>query len=133
MLDRLALVLGREFGVDPALADAAVRAIGGIASLGPAGDYPYVVVGGGVYPIRDDEDRHVLEVAVAGDADVLVTANLADFDMAGVEWVGDGSRIRIYEAPGRRPLVIAHPDHVRDWLRGGVAITSDIARAIEPL
>jgi hypothetical protein len=128
MLDRLALVLGRDFGVDPTSADAVVRAIGAIASLGPAGDYPYVVLGGGIYPIRDEEDRHVLEVAVAGNADVLATANLADFDMAGIERAGDGSRIRIYAPPGRPSLVIAHPDHVRDWLRAGVVPTAGIAR-----
>jgi hypothetical protein len=127
MLDRLALVFVREFGIDPATADAAMRAIGAIASLGPAGDYPYVVIGGGVYPIRDVEDRHVLEVAVAGDADVLVTANIADFDMDCIERTGDGSRARIYRPPGRRPLVIAHPDQVRDWLRDGVVPTASVA------
>ncbi len=84
--------------------------------------------GGGVYPIRDEEDRHVLEIAVAGGADVLATANLADFDMADVECVADGSRIRIYTPPGRPPLVIAHPDHVCDWLRSGRIPTADIAR-----
>jgi hypothetical protein len=36
MLDRLALVLAREFGVDPAAANAVVGAIGAIASLGSA-------------------------------------------------------------------------------------------------
>ncbi len=128
MLERLGLVLMRALGVDAAAAEAALRAIAGIASLGPAGDHPYAVVGGGVYPIRDEEDRHVLEIAVAGGADVLATANLADFDMAHVEWVADGSRIRIYTPPGRRPLVIAHPNHVCDWLRTGRVPTADIAR-----
>jgi hypothetical protein len=70
----------------------------------------------------------VLEIAVAGGADVLATANLADFDMADVAWVADGSRIRIYTPPGRRPLVIATPDHVCDWLRSGRVPTADIAR-----
>ena len=130
MLDRLALVFVREFGFDPTTADITTSAIGAIASLGPAGDFPYVVLGGGVYPIRDTEDRHVLEVAVAGEADVLATANIADFDMDGVEKVADGSRVRIYTPPGRPPLIIAHPDHVRDWLRGGVVPTAEIARQL---
>jgi hypothetical protein len=87
-------------------------------------------MGGGVYPIRDTEDRHVLEVAVAGDADVLVTANLADFAMNGIARIGDGARLRVYAAAGRKPLLIAHPDQVRDWLRGGVAPTGDFTRGL---
>ncbi len=129
MLERLGLVLVRVLGVDASAAEAALRAIAGIASLGPAGDHPYAVVGGGVSPIRDEEDRHVLETAVAGGADVLATANLADFTMDDVEWVGDGSRIRIYTPPSRAPLVIAHPDHVAGWLRSGRIPTADLARS----
>ncbi len=128
MLERLGVVLVRALGVDAAVAETALRAIAGIASLGPAGDHPYAMVGGGVCPIRDEEDRHVLEVAVAGGADALATANLADFAMDDVEWVGDGSRIRIYTSPGRPALVIAHPDHVCGWLRSGRIPTADIAR-----
>lgn len=128
MLDRLTLVLVRDFGVDPAAADAAVRAIAAIASLGPAGDYPYIVFGGNVYPIRDTEDRHVLEVAVAGKADVLVSANLADFDMNGIESIGNGLGVRIYAIPGRYKLVIAHPDYICRWLRDGIVPTADIVR-----
>ena len=66
MLDRLALVLMREFQVEADAAETLARAIGSVASFGPAGDHPHAVVGGGVYPLRDEEDRHVLEVAVAG-------------------------------------------------------------------
>ena len=121
MLDRLALVLTREFQVKADAAETLVRAIGGVASFGPAGDHPHALVGGGVYPLRDEEDRHVLEVAVAGEADLLVTANMADFETADVLKVGDGARIRFYPRPGRATLVIAHPDQARDWLRSGVA------------
>ena len=129
MLERLANVLERRFAVDPAVADDAVRAIGTIATVGPAGDFPYVLAGGGTYPIRDAEDRHVLEVAVAGRADVLATANMADFAMDGIARVGDGTRVRIYASPGRAGLVIAHPDQVRDWLREGVVPTVEVAAA----
>ena len=121
MLDRLALVLTREFQVEADAAETLVRAIGGVASFGPAGDHPHALVGSGVYPLRDEEDRHVLEVAVAGEADLLVTANMADFETADVLKVGDGARIRFYPRPGRATLVIAHPDQARDWLRSGVA------------
>jgi len=120
MLDRLALVLTREFQVEADAAETLVRAIGGVASFGPAGDHPHALVGGGVYPLRDVEDRHVQEVAVAGEADLLVTANMADFETPDVLRVSDGTRIRLYPRPGQIPLVIAHPDQAHDWLRAGV-------------
>ena len=120
MLDRLALVLTREFQIEADVAEALVRAIGGVASFGPAGDHPHALVGGGVYPLRDEEDRHVLEVAVAGEADLLVTANMADFEMTDVRKVGDGARIRLLSRPGKATLVIAHPDQARDWLHAGI-------------
>ncbi len=129
MLERLASVLVRRFAVDPAMADAAIRAIGTIAAMGPAGDFPYVLAGGGIYPIRDAEDRHVLEVAVAGRADVLATASMADFEMVGIARVGDGARVRIYAPPGGASLVIAHPDQVRDWLREAIVPTAEVATA----
>jgi len=129
MLERLALVLTREFQVEADAAETLVRAMGSVASLGPAGDHPHAVIGGGVYPLRDEEDRHVLEVAVAGEADLLVTANMADFESADIRKVGDGARLRLYPRPGRATLVIAHPDHARNWLRAG---TSPLA-AIELL
>jgi hypothetical protein len=132
MLDRLALVLVRDFGLGSTAADVVTRAIGATAALGPAGDHPYVVVGGGVYPIRDTEDRHVLEVAVAGAADVLATANIADFGMSGIAKIGDGTRVRLLARPGRAPLIVAHPDQVRDWLRGGVMPTDEVARGLVP-
>ena len=89
----------------------------------------HALVGGGVYPLRDEEDRHVLEVAVAGEADLLVTANMADFETADVLKVGDGTRIRLYPRPGRATLVIAHPDQARDWLRAGALPSATIDQA----
>lgn len=120
MLDRLALVLRREFQVESDAAETLVHAIGGVASFGPAGDHPHALIGGGVYPLRDEEDRHVLEVAIAGEADLLVTANMVDFETADVVRIGDGARIRLHPRPGQTTLVIAHPDQARDWLRAGI-------------
>lgn len=128
MLDRLAVVLVREFEVEADVAETLVRAIGSMASFGPAGDHPHAIVGGGVYPLRDEEDRHVLEVAVAGEADLLVTANMADFEAADILKVSDGSRVRLHPRPGRAPLIIAHPDLARDWLRAGVSPPAAIER-----
>ena len=128
MLDRLALVLTREFQVEVDAAETLVRAIGGLASFGLAGDHPHALVGGGVYPLRDEEDRYVLEMAVAGKAALLVTANMADFETADILKVGDGARIRLYPRAGRATLVIAHPDQNRDWLRAGVSPLAALER-----
>ena len=128
MLDRLALVMVREFQVEADAAETLVRAIGSLASLGPAGDHPHALIGGGVYPLRDEEDRHVLEVAVAGEADLLVTANMADFEADDIRKVGDGARVRLYPRPGRAALVIAHPDKACDWLRTGIPPLAAIKR-----
>ena len=128
MLDRLAVVLAREFRIEADAAETLVRAIGGVASFGPAGGHPHAVIGGGVYPLRDEEDRHVLEVAVAGEADLLVTANMTDFETADILKVGDGTRVRLCPRPGRAALVIAHPDQARDWLRAGVPPSTAIER-----
>ena len=127
MLDRPALVLTREFQVEADAAETLARAIGSVASFEPAGDHPHAVVGG-VYPLRDEEDRHVLEVAVAGEADLLVTANMADFETADILKIGDDARIRLYPRPGQATLVIAHPDQARDWLRAGVLPLAAIER-----
>lgn len=41
---------------------------------------PQLILGGtGVIPINDIEDQHVLETALAGRANLLVTANFKDF------------------------------------------------------
>ena len=69
----------------------------------------------------------MLEVAVAGNADMLVTANLADFDMSDIAKVGDGTRVRIYKPAGRGSLVIAHPDDVCAWLKQGIVPTAGFA------
>ncbi|HKP76637.1 MAG TPA: PIN domain-containing protein [Longimicrobiaceae bacterium] len=59
-----------------------------------------IVTGGGVMPLRDTEDRGVLEAALAGRAHFLATYNLAHF-AAGAA-LGEG-RLQV------RDLVILHP------------------------
>ena len=60
-------------------------------------------------------------MAVAGEADLLVTANMADFETADILRVGNDTCIRLYPRPGQATLVIAHPDQARDWLRAGLS------------
>lgn len=84
MLNRFVDVLVREFGVDADAAIALADAIGDLARSRPSGrgrtGGPLLVLGGtGVTPVRDAEDRYVLEAAVVGQADYLVTENMRDF------------------------------------------------------
>jgi hypothetical protein len=79
---------------------------------------PSLTLGGvGVIPIHDHEDRHVLETAWAGQADVLATANLRDFVRADSDVMLDGRAYRLTR--GVRTLTVAHPFEVAQWLRTG--------------
>ena len=87
-----------------------------IASYAKEG--PSLTLGGGVgvIPIHDAEDRHVLETAWAGGADILVTANLGDFVQDADELIQAG---RIYRlSRGGRPMIL-DLTHIRyaGWLQ----------------
>ena len=67
MLERLKLVLIEQLRFDRADAVALTDAIAGYAHMGPS-----LTLGGvGVIPLQDTEDRHVLETAWAGSAEIL--------------------------------------------------------------
>ncbi len=68
-----------------------------------------LVVGGGVVPIRDEEDRHVLESALAGGARYLATYNLKDFESI-------ASHDPILGHLTFRSLGIVHPKELADKL-----------------
>jgi predicted nucleic acid-binding protein len=80
MLDRLEDVLRQQLGIARGTAQRYRASLAALAVAGPSGLPPSLTLGGtGVVPLHDLEDRHVLETALAGRADWLVTANLADF------------------------------------------------------
>ncbi len=79
MLDRLEARFVDRAGIDPQDAAALVNTLAEIARLGPARLGRIIPVGVGVLPLREAEDRGVLETALAGRADFLVTANWRDF------------------------------------------------------
>lgn len=70
-------------------------------------------------PVCDAEDAHVVDVAVAGRADVIVTANFTDFVSSRTEVVRAGQIAVIEHAGGR--VVVAHPAEFAGWVRGRVA------------
>lgn len=118
MLTRMRSVLVDKLRFGPIEVDANLEEIAEHVALGPGGEAPYVLLGGtGLMPLEDDEDVHVLETAVAGDAHVLATANFEDFISYRTRIVKP-DRIAVHEGP-RRPLVIAHPFEVARWLREG--------------
>ncbi len=115
MLDRLAQVLARDLGYTRPDADRLVTLIASYAEDGPS-----LALGGvGVMPIPDAEDRHVLETAWAGEADILVTANLADFIQHDDETVIDGRLYRSRRAG--KTMILAHPFEAIAWLRSPAA------------
>ena len=83
----------------------------GYATIGPT-----LTLGGtGLVPIQDEEDRHVLETAIAGRANILATFNYSDFlTTKSLEIIPN--QYSIHEAPDHR-LKIVHPFLLLDWLR----------------
>jgi hypothetical protein len=119
MLNRLQEVLVKTLGTNPDDAHAAIQDILQMTIRGPAREGPHLVLGGtGLVPLRDEEDAHVMDVALAGRADVLATANLADFSDYRTRTVVKG-RVLAHATADRRRILIAHPDHVARWLRAG--------------
>lgn len=113
MLNRLRKVLEQDLAVSSLTTMTYLTAIQGFASMGVS-----LTLGGtGVIPLQDTEDAHVLETALAGRADILVTANFKDF-------VGNDTRLiipqrhAIYFAPNHH-FHIVHPYLMMDWLKLG--------------
>lgn len=117
MLTRLGTVLERKLGRSPPATQAYLAQIAALARVSSPGA-PLVVLGGtGVMPVRDAEDAHVVDVAIAGRAEVIVTGNFADFVSYRTEVVEPGRVAMIEHAAGR--VVIAHPAEFAGWVRGG--------------
>lgn len=118
MLNRLRLVLERDLAVTPSVADLYIEAIRGYAQLGAVGISPQLTLGGtGIIALQDREDAHVLETALAGRANLLVTANFKDFRSNDTQ-ILIPERHGIYIAPHYR-FHIVHPYLMMDWLKLG--------------
>lgn len=117
MLSHWGHVLQREFGVSRRAAELQVGALAGMARLGPAVSGPHLVMGRGADPIHDPEDGRVMDVAQAGRAHLLVTANMRDF-VNYQTTVVKPDRIALYDTAVHH-LVIGHPYEVAAWIRMG--------------
>ena len=112
MLDRLRDVLSGQLGFTSTDAERLCDLIATYAREGPS-----LTLGGiGVLPIRDQEDRHVLETAWAAHSDLLVTHNLVDFlDRDSEVLVSD----RVYGLTrGTAKLLVCHTYNAAAWLGG---------------
>ena len=114
MLDELRSVITEHLGLDPETARDYVLAVEAYAQLGAQ-----LTLGGtGVIPLKDTEDAHVLETAIAGKANFLVTANFKDFIVDRDTKVEISDRYAIYYSSAHS-LQIVHPYLMIDWLRKG--------------
>ena len=112
-VNRLSKVLEKDLGVSPLATMMYLNAIRGYAQLGVS-----LTLGGtGVIPIQDTEDAHVLETAIAGRANVLVTANFKDFLCDDTQLIIP-QRHAIHIAPNHC-FHIVHPYLMMDWLHQG--------------
>jgi len=102
MLDRLEVRFHDAAGLSQENAAALVTTLAELARLGPAGLGRVMPVGTGVLPMREPEDRGVLETALAGRADLLVTANWRDFLFKDVDEITPGRVARF------RELILLH-------------------------
>jgi predicted nucleic acid-binding protein len=114
MLDELKSVIVEHLGLNIETADAYVSAIEEYAKLGAQ-----LTLGGtGVIGLRDTEDAHVLETAIAGKADFLVTANFKDFIVDQDTKIEILDRHAIYYSSAHS-LQIVHPYLMLEWIRRG--------------
>jgi predicted nucleic acid-binding protein len=119
MLNRLLKVLVQDLKVSTQTADLYISTIAAYTHLGAMGASPQLTLGGtGVIPIRDTEDAHVLETAIAGKVNILITANFKDFISKDTQVVIP-DRHAVYRSPDDHAFQIVHPYLMMDWLRLG--------------
>lgn len=107
MLDTMQQVLERG-GISESLAASARDAVESSAIDGVVREPPRMVLGGGVRAIKDAEDGGVLDTAIAGQSDLLVTHNMDDFSPGPRS---DIDATVIGTQPGDKPavLLLRHP------------------------
>lgn len=120
MLNRLRFVLQSDKFVNTpqSVVDLYINAIERYAELGPAVGGPYLTLGGtGVIALRDREDAHVLETALAGQASVLVSNNFKDFKSSDT-YIVTPDRHAIHTTP-THVLQIVTSREMMNWLKLG--------------
>jgi predicted nucleic acid-binding protein len=117
MLNRLRQVLEEKFEASRQKVDQYLEAIVGYAQLEEAYGPSLTLGGTGLLPLTDEEDAHVIDTAIAGESDILVTANFRDFLPRHVEVLAHERLARFRHPKG--DLLIAHPYVAGEWLEAG--------------
>ncbi len=136
MLTTLSIVLER-LGVRPAEAWATCELLAAAAEFGPLQEAPAVILGGtGLLPMKDVEDRGVAETALVGNADMLITYDLDDFEN-GAKSAFRTERLLLKRA-SRKPVVLvvrctlrngfvaALPEAAVGWLLGQTSVPAEV-------
>jgi predicted nucleic acid-binding protein len=114
MLDELKSVIVGPLNLSLEVANAYISTIEEYAKLGTQ-----LTLGGtGVLPMKDTEDAHVLETAIAGKADFIVTANFKDFIIDQDTKIEIPDRLAIYYSSAHS-LQVIHPYLMVDLLKRG--------------
>ncbi len=117
MLNRLQSVLIRKLGASEEGALDFCSLIAKIAEAGAFAESPTLTLGGaGVIALKDEEDAHVLETAIAGNASLLVTRNFKDF-LEQMQVIKRGEIGQI-NASGQQ-IIVAQPNIAAQWFREG--------------
>jgi predicted nucleic acid-binding protein len=158
IVENYASVLQRRFGYSRIDADEKAWLLEQYATGGPMPEHPQLVVGAGYIPFETEQelraavetlsgsenatklfaetqdDRYVLETALAGRADILVTSDVNDFSRGQAIQL-ERSDVLLFPF-SNRILVIAKPSFVAFWLRQGVlpdaAFIADNADDFQP-
>ncbi len=142
IIENYASVLQRRFGYSRIDAEEKAWLLEQYAIDGPMPEHPQLVVGSGYIPFETEaelraavdafagsenaaklfaetqDDRYVLETALAGRADILVTSDINDFNRGQAIQL-ERTDVLLFPFSGRI-LVIAKPSFVAFWLRQGV-------------
>jgi predicted nucleic acid-binding protein len=112
MLDELRSVIIEHLKLSVETANEYVSLVERYASIGAQ-----LTLGGtGIVGLKDIEDAHVLETAIAGRADFLVTSNFKDFIVDRDTRIVIPERYAIHYHPAHT-VQIVHPFQMTDWFR----------------
>jgi predicted nucleic acid-binding protein len=114
MIDELNSVIVEHLGLSTETAVAYTSAIEEYTKLG----MQLTLGGTGVLPMKDTEDAHVLETAIAGRADFIITANFKDFIIDRDTKIEIPDRLAVYYSSAHS-LQIIHPYLMVDLLKRG--------------
>jgi predicted nucleic acid-binding protein len=147
MLSRLETAIVRS-GATKIVAEQFTMTIETIARIGPYQEPTSIVLGGGFHPTRDAvqidynpydrsfaprqidaEDGRVLDTALAGGADMLITNNMKDFSIHSDEIVG--GRVRLKTTANRRLVLVNELDGLSYLQTGLIAGIGDVLSQTE--